>query len=270
MKVTPRCQEIMKLLSVARWLTTSQIHRRFFAGATPDATRKRLRKMQEGKFIRAVQPNRMVQTFSTLAGEGKRFLEMNGAEEIVLERQLPRQVEHLVGINDIRIAAELHLPLSYFFACWELGKLEWEHQVIPDAVFSFEGRTFAVEYDRGGEGLQYFVRTKMSVYRQGLHGFPLSALVIVTDRMARMKALARVVNAGQPRVLFSTIELVRKYGMLAPIFSRTPRDEALKLSSQDLLSASLVDKRVFESQTSTIETVVRRGNPPLQANDICQ
>src|SRR5438128_1479212 len=46
-KLTPRCTELFRLLRGARWLSTGQIHRRFFPHASVDAARKRLRKYLE-------------------------------------------------------------------------------------------------------------------------------------------------------------------------------------------------------------------------------
>src|SRR4029077_20230786 len=105
---------------------------------------------------------------------------------IALERRPPTQREHFLAVNDVRIAAELAGSLSYFFAYWELPGLGWRHSLIPDAVFQLTDRTFAMELDRGVEGIQFFLRTKITGYRRGLDGLPLSAILIVTDRDARM------------------------------------------------------------------------------------
>src|SRR5436853_547170 len=81
-----------------------------------------------------------------------------------LPRRPPKQLAHLAGINDIRIAAELAGHLSYFFACWELPAFDWPHPIIPDAVCALSGRTFAIEYDRGMEGVRFFAETKITRY----------------------------------------------------------------------------------------------------------
>jgi hypothetical protein len=52
--------------------------------------------------------------------------------------------------------------LSYFFAAWELPGIGWKHPIVPDAIFRTMDRTFAVEYDRGGEGLRYFIGSKIA------------------------------------------------------------------------------------------------------------
>src|SRR5437667_874413 len=196
-RLTERCMDLLRMLRAARWLTTGQVRRRFFPHTTVDAVHKRLRKLTEATYLTMVREHRMTEALFTLGPEGKRVLERSGAEEIVLERQPPKQLEHFIGINELRIAAERSPELGYFFACWQLPGLAWSHAIIPDAVFSLARRTFAVEFDRGKEGIRYFMRTKLAAYLRGLEGFPLAALLIVTDRQARMVSLANMIADGQ-------------------------------------------------------------------------
>jgi hypothetical protein len=228
--LTKRCTDLFKLLRAARWLTTSQIRRRFFPHATADATRKWLRKATQAGYLRMYRQNRMTECLFTLGSEGKRALERCGVEDImVLERRPSKQIEHRSGINDIRIAANTSLPLSYFFACWELSALDWQYPIIPDAVFAVGRRTFAVEFDRGLESIRYFLRTKVAVYRRGLEGFPLSTVLIVADSKTRMLALAKAIAVERGRFLFTTLDLVRKHGLAAPIFRHSAYGEGEKL-----------------------------------------
>jgi len=168
----------------------------------------------------------MREAMFTLGREGKRYLERQGGTAVGLERRPPKQCEHLLGINDLRIAAEASGALEYFFASWELPGVGWRHPVIPDAVFCVGKRTFAAEYDRGLETLRYFVRTKIAVYARGLQDFPLTAVVVVADRSVRMKSLARSITGARVTVFFTTIDLVRDRGILAPIFYRHPDGRA--------------------------------------------
>ena len=48
--------------------------------------------------------------------------------------------------------------------------------------------------------------------------FPLSAVLIVADRKARMDALAKAIPNERGLFLFSTIDRVRERGILAPVF----------------------------------------------------
>lgn len=217
---------MLRLIRCARWLSTGQIHRRFFAPATVDAARKRLSKLVRGRYLRMHQANRMSEALFTVGTEGRRELEHLGIEVLRLERVPPTQIEHFLAVNDIRIAAERTPGLSYFFAYWELPALHWRWPIIPDAVFSVEGRTIAVEYDRGMESLRYFVRTKMRAYEQGLDDLAVHSVLVVADRPARVATLARAIDDGSGRVTLATIDEVRKSGLPGEIV-RSP-ERALK------------------------------------------
>lgn len=229
MKLTPRCMNLLRLLAAARWLTTRQIHSRFFPGATMDAARKRLRKLAAGDYLLMVREGRMNQALFTLGRAGKRVLETASAVPVALERRPPAQREHYLAVNDLRIAAELAGSLAYFFAYWELPGLGWRHPLIPDAVFSMAGRTFALEFDRGVEGVQFFVRTKIATYRRGFDGLPLAAVLVVTDREPRMASLATAIGDTKGRLLFSTLDAVREKGLLGPVFHRALGDPGVPL-----------------------------------------
>ena len=228
MRLTDRCIEIMKLLRVARWLTTSQVKRRFWPHATEDAARKRLRILTGGKYLYKLQEHQMQEALFTLGPEGKRELERRRVDRISLERKPPKQREHFLAVNDIRIAAELTGSLSFFFGYWELPALNLQHAVIPDAVMALGDRCFAVEFDRGKETAKYFVKTKMSSYHQGLSGFSIKSLLIFTDRKARLLSLAEKI-ADSNLVLFATMEQVRKEGLLAPIFYQYPEEYGVRI-----------------------------------------
>jgi len=171
MRLTKRCFDLLKLLRAARWLTTGQVRRRFFPGATADAARKRLRKLTDAQYLVMHREHRMAEALFTLGRGAKRALEKRGAEEITLERKPPKQWEHFCAINDVRIAAELSGKLSYFFACWELPSLNWTHAIIPDAIFSAGNKTFAVELDRGVEEVVFYPDQDRRV-SEGTRRFP--------------------------------------------------------------------------------------------------
>jgi hypothetical protein len=226
------------MLRAARWLTTGQVHRRFFPRATADAARKRLRKLAESGYLAMVRQHRMGEALFTLGPEGKRALERGGAEEVVMERTPPKQLEHFTGINDVRIAAELAGSLAYFFAHWELPGVGWRHPVIPDAVFSMCGKTFAMEFDRGVESVRFFVRTKIAHYRRGLAGFPLAAVLVIADRKARAVSLARNIPNERGQFLFTTLDDLRTRGLFAPVCYRRLDAAPVPLLSKSLLEVS--------------------------------
>jgi hypothetical protein len=204
------------------------VRRRFFPNASASAARRRLRKLAAAGYLVKHQEGRMREALFTLGREAGRVLETerDGGIAMVLERRLPKQLDHLTGINDIRIAAELLGRLAYFFAAWELPALGWKHPIVPDAIFRASERTFAVEYDRGGEGLRYFIGSKIAHYRRGLPEFPVAAVLVVVDRESRLAALARAIADSRDRFAFTTIGAIRDRGILAPIWRRTPDGKA--------------------------------------------
>ena len=228
-RLTERCLDLLRSLQAARWLTTGQVWRRFFPDAKVNAVHKYMRRLARAGYVVMLRENRMAEALFTLGPEGKRVLEQHGGEDILLMRKRPKQLEHLIGINDFRLAAELSGKLTYFFACWELAQVGWRHPIIPDAVFSMGARTFALEFDRGLEGVRYLKQTKVSAYLRGLEGFPLAAVIIVADRKTRMEFLARAIGDVHARILYTTIDLVRQRGISAPVFYQHRHSEGLTL-----------------------------------------
>jgi hypothetical protein len=194
-----------------------------------DAARRRLRKLTAGEYLAMVRESRMDEALFTLGRAGKRVLEMAHAAPGGLERRPPAQREHFLAVNDVRIAAELAGSLSYFFAYWELPGLGWRHSLIPDAIFRMAERNFAMEFDRGMEGIQFFIRTKIVGYRRGLNGLPLAAILVITDRDARMASLAKAIGDTKGSLLFTTLDAVREHGLKGPIFHRQPGDAGVAL-----------------------------------------
>jgi hypothetical protein len=135
-------------------------------------------------------------------------------EEIALERRPPKQLEHFLAINEARISAELSEGLAYFFASWELPAIGWKHSLIPDALFSLGGHTFALEVDRGFESIRYFMRTKVGPYAAGLPGLYLSGGVLVVAHTAtRCRSLARAIGTAHSGFMFTTLHAVQTLRM---------------------------------------------------------
>jgi len=60
-------------------------------------------------------------------------------------------------------------------------------------------------------------------------GLPLTAVLVITDGKQRMKNLAQAVNAARQPILFSTLDVVRTQGLLAPVFNRSGEYEPVRL-----------------------------------------
>jgi hypothetical protein len=153
--------------------------------------------------------------------------------------EVPRQIEHLRGVNDIRIAVETgSVRLAFFFAYWQLANLGWSHSVIPDAIFAVrvpERRSFAVEYDRLTEGMEVLA-TKLATYNGGIPGISFEAVVIVSERDRRLHLLAREMRKRNVtcRVLAGTLEELQASNMFDCRFRELPdKTERKLLASPD-------------------------------------
>jgi hypothetical protein len=211
MKVTDRDRRVVIKLAAARWLTTAQIAALCFGGLTPEMARRRIRLLREARYIRSVQSNAMAEALHTLGPRGRELLSEERAQCIRLERALPKNLSHLTGINQIRVAVERTasangVRVGFFFASWELQAHGWKLPLIPDAACRVEvGATFATalfEYDRGEERPSYLLQTKFARYRESLADFPFSRVVIVAETVDLRDRLQAYLGKHLPASVF--------------------------------------------------------------------
>jgi hypothetical protein len=142
LRLSERDLHVLAKCAVCKWLTTSQLQRVYFPHVTLDAVRKSLRRLHEAGYLASHREHRMAEALHGVGRSAKPLLEAKGLA--VAARTPPRQIEHLVGINDMRLAVEVEAErLAYFFAAWELSGLGWTHTLIPDAVFLVSSREAA-------------------------------------------------------------------------------------------------------------------------------
>ena len=232
-RLTERDRRMLVKCAVCRWLTTDQLKRLYFPEATLNAVQKRLRKLSEAGYLRSHQEHLTAEAIHAVGPRGKPLVEEKGLE-VAVGGEVPRQVEHMQGVNEIRIAVETSgIKIVYFFAYWQLASLGWAHPVIPDAVFAVrtpELRTFLVEFDRSTETLEMLFR-KLGSYDQGLAEFPFEAVLILTERTRRLDLLGRELrrkNLSLP-VLASTLEDVVRSGFFEADFVMLPGGERRKI-----------------------------------------
>jgi hypothetical protein len=195
-RLTERDVRILVKCAICRWLTTEQIKRLYFPEATLNAVQKRLRKLADSGFLRSHREHPTAEAIHAVGPKGKHLVEEKGIE-VALQAEVPSQLGHLLGINEIRVAVETSkVRISWFFAYWQLGELGWTHRTIPDAVFAVrdpERRTFLVEYDRGTETLTKLFE-KLRSYNHGLDGFSFKAVLLVMERTRRLDLLSRALR----------------------------------------------------------------------------
>ena len=104
-------------------------------------------------------------------------------------------------------------------------------------------------------------------YFPQLDGFRgLAAVLVVTDRKARMVSLANMIADRQGRILYTTLDLVREHGILAPVFHRHVGQDALALL-QGLWSNSLDVQRGFAPEVSVSQGLAVVTDRPIKTKD---
>lgn len=236
-RLSDRDLRVISKCAVSKWLTTGQLARLYFPSVTPDAVRKSLRRLVDSGYLVAYREHQMAEALHGVGSKGKVLLEAGGLPAEAT-RKPPRQIEHLTGINDFRIAVEIcPAEVAFFFASWELPALGWVHPVIPDAVVGLrlpERRTFFVEYDRATETLAT-LSDKLRMYEDGLSGVPFRALLVMADTAARLQTIGRHVRKeGFLRRIVGCIrEEVSSNGIDAPAFVDLLRTESDKATLRE-------------------------------------
>src|SRR3989442_11849535 len=237
-RLTDRDLRMLIKLAVCRWLATAQIQRLYFPEATLNAVQKRLRKLSDAGYVRSYREHPTSEAVHAVGPKGKPLVEEKGIE-ITLTSDVPKQLDHMLGVNEVRIALETTgARVAWFFAYWQLGDLRWTYPIIPDAIFAIRGeagrRTFLVEYDRSTETLEKLLQ-KLRWYDKGLAGFPFEAVLILTERTRRLDLLSRELLRKNlsVTVLASTIDEVKEMGFFASAFVELPGGEKRKVRSEE-------------------------------------
>ena len=215
MRLTPRDRKILTELAAARWLSTSQIASLCFPSVSMEMARRRLRLLVEDGYVFSSQADPMAKALHCLGATGKEWLLQRGWKRpIRLERVPPKNLEHFLGINDIRVTVKRKaegdgIELSFFFASWVLQQHGWNFRIIPDAVCHIEhsgkSATIAFEYDRGEETVEYVARTKFKTYSDGLPGFLFSDVLVIGDAEERLDHLREQAGRNDKPEMFSFV-----------------------------------------------------------------
>lgn len=233
LRLTERDKALIAKCGICRWLSTTQIQRLYFPSASLNAVQKRLRKLSDVGYLRTYREDLLSEAIHAVGPKGKAIAEERGIDG-ALGGEVPRQIEHLRGVNDIRIAVETGaVQVAYFFAYWQLANLGWTHAMIPDAIFAVrvpERRSFAAEYDRLTEGFEVLAG-KLASYSVGIPRFSFEAVVIVTERERRLDLLAREIRQRDVTVpvLTTTLQELQASNMFDCQFHELPHGEPRKL-----------------------------------------
>jgi hypothetical protein len=199
-KLTCRDRELLEIVGAARFLTTRQVHQRFFQASSVNACQKRLRKLASSGHLAALRLSRTEQQLWRLGRAGIRTLTGMGHAGLVVPKRAPANLSHTVAINEFRLWFREQSRDALFVAEWELKRHGWHH-VIPDAIVVCESPSqrsvaLAVEVDLATENPGAFARMKLHNYQSNLPTPVARTLVVVPD-WRRLKTLVRHLY-GQP------------------------------------------------------------------------
>jgi hypothetical protein len=218
-KLTSRDFKIFWSCADCQILTTSQIMRWLFEGTSLRNVQKRLRKLADAGYLDAIQTRVATDNLILLGHKGEAELRKKGWKQ-ERKKEAPKDLDHHLGIVDIRIAIEQGLKnfagmkLRYFYAYWQLGQFQWSYPIIPDALFSIRNAyvaSAAVEFDRGLYSLVVFAK-KLLQYRALVRTHPLSSVVLVAaerDSIEKLRQGLREVEALIPLRIIALEDLCK-------------------------------------------------------------
>jgi hypothetical protein len=237
---------LLESIGKMRFLTTSQLARLGFEGSR-SAANKRLRKLLDERLVRVWMRSLAEENIYSLNTAGAKLLpkEEGKPSPWVVPRSLESNLEHLLTINEVRIAFALALgdlgEIRWWRSDWELRGAT-RGTVVPDALFGIswgsdaEKQCFALEVENRTRSPLAFLR-KILRYRALLaRGFgiadPHDVVVLVVGRDERWLERYRLaVSNACPgfRIAFGTLAAVREPGPLEPIWKVTGSGECYSL-----------------------------------------
>jgi hypothetical protein len=234
-KLTKRDDAILTWCLDAKWLSTHQLYRLFFSHATLAAARHRLRTLVTSGYLHEYRRNPFSDFLYAVGPKGKQILEPKGWS-VTVSRTPPDHLDHLMGINDLRVAFARDLSrLDFFYAHWELGRFAWPYPVVPDALVCVRldrQAYFTFEYDRGYENPRTLAK-KVGLYHTLPPSFPLDAVSVVTDSAPSVERVLRALRSCGHHpfaVLVGCLEAIRTDGITGTIFTDTKSSAVLSLN----------------------------------------
>jgi Replication-relaxation len=229
-KLTSRDRNILWSCGVSQVLTTSQILRWHFGSTSLRNVQKRVQKLVAAGFLKVIETRVCTDNLVLLGREGQAELQKTGWK-VELRQEAPKDLEHHLGVVDIRIALDRSLPalpgmrLRYCYAYWELGRFAWSYPVIPDLIFSLRNAyaiQAAVEFDRKTEMLNVFAK-KLLQYRLLLERHPLSTVLVVAEKDEDAERLVEGLEGVGTTVPIVTVSLpdLKEKGLAAMARART-------------------------------------------------
>jgi Replication-relaxation len=240
---------LLGALGKMRFLTTTQIAALGFQGSRW-AAHKRMRKLLDQGLVRG--------WLRSLNDENVYSLDRAGAKVLRADYPIPRALDghlnHLLSINQVRIACSLALPriggeLVRWRSDWKL-RTGVKTRVIPDALFEVRWadaglQHFALEVDHRSRSTRGFVRKLLGYTRNSVTSPMILFVGHDTNWIARYRdvlARTRIVQ----HVLFTTFQLLETQSLATPIFSKADSEDRYSLRDLSALPYGK-EGQIFES-----------------------
>lgn len=186
-----------------------------------ETCRDRLRKLHCAGYVRAHVRELAADNLYTLTERGRDLVVEHldaDAAELVVVKTLPKQLEHLLGVNRMRVCltvasrALAHEPLRAFVPDWELQATRHAALIglVPDAIAKLADvagrrRFVAIEVDTGSENPSYVARKIVAYEQHMLGGLPIygtqiERVVVVAPGLRRLRSLARAMVVAGVRI----------------------------------------------------------------------
>jgi len=240
-KLTSRDFKVLWSCVDCQVLSTSQVWRWHFAGITLRKAQKRLLKLTQAGYLNAIETKVCSENLVVLGRQGGEELRKKGWKDEP-RKELPKDLEHHMGVVDIRIAFEKGLEtltgmkLRYFYAYWELGQFHWSYPIIPDALFSIRNAYLAnaaVEFDRNTYSPAVFSK-KLLQYRRLIVSHPISTVMVVAEDANNLERLGQELETVRTQIplLVTTLEDLKERGLAAIANAQVPLSGTRTIAEQ--------------------------------------
>jgi hypothetical protein len=242
-RLTERDLWLLDAVSRMRFLTTRQLARLLFDGSRWAAI-KRLRALLDAGYLNAWVPSLSVDNVYSLTRRGRAALRTDDRADPTPGRALPRALDshlnHLLAVNDARVALATGLPdiggeLVGWRSDWEI-RTPGRGRLLPDALFAIRWddgteRTFSLELDHHTKSPRRFLAKVLRyVARRPVPaGHSLSEdsiiLAVGSDAASIERYRATLTHACiDAPVWFTALTSMRDAGIAEPIWRRAGDD----------------------------------------------
>ncbi len=234
---------IMEALAKMRFLKTTQLAKLFF-GDSKWSANKRLRQLFDAGLIKVWMRSLSEENIYSITLKGLRVLEAEGMElQITIPRGLDGNLDHLLAINQVRIALGLGLPkvdgeIIWWLSDWDL-RSHGKSRIIPDAIFKIRWggkgeQAFVLELDNETKSPRKFLKKILgyaSLRERGIYGVTDFITLVVgrdPDRTGRYRLALHHTKIGR-QIWFAEEKEIEEQSALGRIWMAPDGDKKYSL-----------------------------------------